>query len=150
MELQIAFEKKDSFENFSKLSRPSGKHLGKEKRNKRKSKIFSRPNDEQLLTDVVVNEIKVRGNIFNEIQGMANIDNSKFYTLENFEGGTENSDENIHLHGDLKKIIKEMEDNMTVTPSNFGINNCKASFSQRFKDSCDYKDSGFSSKRFKI
>jgi hypothetical protein len=149
MENQTVLEKKDSYENIIHICRPSERHLEKEKRNKRKSKIYSIKNDNkslQVSQEEVVNPIKIR-DIFHDFEVNFNKGSPKFYTLENFERV---EDENFHPNNDLKKIVKEMEENMMATPSNFTISNCKASFSQRFKESADHKDPFYSHKRFKI
>jgi hypothetical protein len=149
MENQTVLEKKDSYEYISNICRPSERHLEKEKRNKRKSKIYSIKNENktlQMSQEEIINPIKIR-DIFQDFEVNINKGSPKYYTLENFERV---QDENYQPNNDLKKIIKEMEDNMNGTPSNFNISNYKASFSQRFKDSADQKDSFYSSKRFKI
>lgn len=150
MENEIPLEKKDSCELFPKRPKPSEKNREKEKRNKRKSKIFSINNEEkssQINCEEVVNAIKVR-DIFQDYETNISSESTKFYTLENFE---KFSAENFQPNSDLKKIIKEIEENMIMTPSsNFQVSNCKASFSQRFRDSNDRSEPFYSNKRFKI
>ena len=93
MENKVSFEKQDS-ENNLRLSIPSEKVLKKEKRNKRKSKVYEprKTSDISLPSvdnkpDEIVNEIEHRGNIFKESDLTAMYTNGgKFMsTLEKFD-----------------------------------------------------------------
>jgi hypothetical protein len=162
-----SLEKKDSCENYNKISRPSEKHLEKEKRNKRKSKVYKRDivADSLKLSDenscqnsncpeeVTMPEFDKRGNIFKDIENISSLNKCKFdYTLEKFDSLTvlDEDKENIRLSSNLTEILKELcEEN---TPSRldqpFKDKNIKMSFSQRFKDSRGHDS--ITSKRFKI
>lgn len=167
-------EKKDSCENYNKISRPSEKHLEKEKRNKRKSKVFKRDivvdslklSDENTCVNsndpeenTILPEFDKRGNIFKDLKDYENIhslNNYKFdYTLEKFDSLSvldeiEKGKDIIRLNSNLTDILKDIcEEN---TPSRydqpFKDKNMKLSFSQRFRDSKGHES--IPCKRFKI
>jgi hypothetical protein len=167
-------EKKDSCENYNKMSRPSEKHLEKEKRNKRKSKVFRREivvdalklSDENTCQNsnypeevTMLPELDKRGNIFKDFKDYENIpslNKCKFdYTLEKFDSLTvldenDKEKENIRINSNLTEILKELCEDKT--PSRFDQpfkdKNIKMSFSQRFRDSKGHDS--ITSKRFKI
>ena len=173
MEKSLSLEKHDSCENYQKVSRPTEKMLEKEKRNKRKSKVFKRENETRKYSDEnnmptcqnsnsleetsVFTEINKRGNIFKDFKehDVLSLSNGKIlYTLEKFDSLTvldENDKENekMQVNHNLIDIMRELCEEKTPSRYDqpFKDKNVKLSFSQRFKDS---SQETVSSKRFKI
>jgi hypothetical protein len=154
----------DSFENNLKISKPSERLLERQKRNKRRSKIYSErrlDNSHELLNK---NEsppnINHTGRLFDfsDKENLYSMQNHE-YTLELFQNLSIKEElvshaflrENIDVNS-ISDILKELsEERKENTTPNFALKceeKSKTHFSQRFKDSGN--SDPYVSKRFKV